>query len=144
MAFRSLAEKAAVQLYGKQSSLAVTVQGSPKAGSFEIGLVLDRTGQNPGDAAPVGTYAEATIVGTVKGVISLASWAKGKFLSIVGKNGEQCQVRNVDYEEKLFNPVIVTITIREVDCNGPYPAHVRVSGFQTQTPPISCNQPVES
>ena len=36
------------------------------------------------------------------------------------------------------------ITIREVDCNGPYPAHVRVSGFQTQTPPISCNQPVES
>ena len=88
----------------------VRVKGSPKAGSFEIDLILDWICEHPADAVPIASFAGiSSVVCTVKAVIRLAKWAKGKTLSILGQDADQCKVRNIDGEEISVSITIVNI-----------------------------------
>ena len=113
MAFRSLSERAAAQICGKDSSLEVRVKGAPQAGSFEISLVLDWAQKNPAEAiaAASGLLAMTgvTLIGVIKQIYRLGIWAKGKAVSVVNKGDVESTVENSDKEKQNYLTVVVNV-----------------------------------
>jgi hypothetical protein len=108
VAYRSLAERACRQRYGKDVDLIVKVKAF-RGGSFNIDLILDWSKNNPEAAIALAGLAGGTVVGIVKGFIRLCKWAKGKPVDVVEAKGEETTITNVQGTAATFNNCVITM-----------------------------------